>query len=143
MNSRFSLFAAAVMLSLSACGSKPTTPQAPVQITGREWILVQISDRVSPLGAGQKPASLRFEQTDQRLSGFSGCNGFTGTYTLDGKQLRFGTLIRTKKYCAQGMDLEDLFIATLPGIIAHEITPTHLILSDESGPIMKFQGAPG
>ena len=44
---------------------------------------------------------LSFDADKQRLSGFSGCNRFTGSYTLGKNAIKIGPLVSTKKMCPE------------------------------------------
>lgn len=43
--------------------------------------------------------SLNFNQTENQLSGFSGCNRFTGSYSLKADSIKIGPLAATKMFC--------------------------------------------
>ena len=45
--------------------------------------------------------TLIFDKNDQKISGFSGCNRFTGNYTLDKNSIKVGPLASTKKMCPE------------------------------------------
>jgi putative lipoprotein len=99
------LLAAAVLLSLA----------------GSEWGLA---------GGGEQFLQFR----DGRLSGYSGCNRYMGTYEQDGNKLTLGPLASTKKACAPArMEKERAWFAMLEQVRAFEAT--HLVL--------KLKGAGG
>ncbi len=43
--------------------------------------------------------SITFDESTNKISGFSGCNVFFGNYTIDGNTIRFGAIGASKKYC--------------------------------------------
>lgn len=45
--------------------------------------------------------TLTFDDANKRVSGFSGCNNFFGTYNLDNESLTFSNLASTKKFCQE------------------------------------------
>jgi heat shock protein HslJ len=49
----------------------------------------------------------------QRVSGSTGCNRLSGSYSLRGSGLTFGPLATTKMACADGMAQEQAFLAAL------------------------------
>lgn len=51
----------------------------------------------------------------QRVSGSTGCNRLSGSYSLRGSGLKFGPLATTKMACAEGMAQEQEFLAALAG----------------------------
>ncbi|WP_397364355.1 META domain-containing protein [Olleya sp. R77988] len=61
-----------------------------------------------------KELTLNFDDSTKRVSGFSGCNNFSGTYTVDGNKITFGPLMSTKKMCADsGNEIETTFFKTI------------------------------
>ena len=71
---------------------------------------------------------------DDQVSGFAGCNDYSGPYKLDGSNLTVGPLISTKKACEQAvMDQETLFLTALQ-------TPTTV---ETNGGIVTLRAASG
>jgi len=60
------------------------------------------------------------------ISGHGGCNQFFGQYTQDGETLKIGALASTKKFCADVMDSETIFLRTLQD--TRRVNATHLLL---------------
>jgi heat shock protein HslJ len=44
---------------------------------------------------------INFDASANRVSGFSGCNRFNGSYTIDGNNITFGPLASTKMMCRE------------------------------------------
>ena len=53
----------------------------------------------------------------RRVSGFSGCNRFTGSYELNESQLHFRPLAATNMACLEGMEQEQRFLEALEGVV--------------------------
>lgn len=71
-----------------------------------------------------------FDSTTNRVSGFSGCNTFTGNYTLNNNILQIGTLASTRKMCLENDNtLESKMLQTLGEINGFNIKDTTLTLS--------------
>ena len=122
-----------VLLAACASGQKPAAP-----ITDREWVLAALGDRTAPTGAGNRPATLRFDSATSRASGFAGCNRYSATYTLAANTLRFGPAVSTKMACAEGDELERSFLAIFPAVAGYEATDSVLTLDGQSGPLARF-----
>jgi putative lipoprotein len=101
-------------------------------LVGTEWSLVELDGKPAPLGAGDKPATLSLTTSDNRASGFSGCNRWAGSYERTGDQLRFGQMLSTKMACVSGMELEQQFLSALERVRSYAITPTGLELKSDS-----------
>ena len=63
-----------------------------------QWRFVELHHQaLAPGLANDRPAELRFDAAEQRVSGDTGINAFSGTYELDGYKLRFGPLAMTRR----------------------------------------------
>jgi heat shock protein HslJ len=120
----------------SAAGGPPSSPGT--AITGREWVLVALGERSSPVGAGGKPATIQFDSASSRASGFAGCNRFSGGYTLGPGTLSFGPLVSTKMACVDGDELERGFLAALPRVTTYAVADSTLTLGTADGPLLRF-----
>lgn len=75
--------------SFTGCGGET------MAVIGGGWRVIRIGGTMLPAGV---TATIEFG-TDGRVSGKSGCNRFTGTYTLTGEGLAFGPLALTRMAC--------------------------------------------
>ena len=72
---------------VAACDSAapPATPASPAPVTldGTSWVVDSAAGRIAPAprGPGAERATLSFSV--DRITGFSGCNGFGGSYRYD------------------------------------------------------------
>jgi len=107
-----------LLISLSGCAAKQkTVVKTPVddarileQLAGRVWVAEYIHGR--PV-VDMSHSSMIFT-TDGKVSGSSGCNSYTGSYTLKDGKLSFGTLAATMKLCAHALnDQETRFFRSL------------------------------
>jgi heat shock protein HslJ len=139
--------AAIVMI---ACGEAPNerAPEAEASqqpsaqtttIVERDWALVMLGDSAAPLGAGGKPATIRFDSAAKRAAGFAGCNQYSATYTMAGDSLHFGPAISTKMACAEGDSLERAFLSIVPEVSNYQATDSTLTLAGSSGPLARFR----
>lgn len=116
---------------LSGCAGTSERPkQVDAPLVGSLWELATLSHRgtTHPVVA---PVSLTID-TSSSASGSAGCNGFRGSCTIDGKNLRFGPLAATKKLCMepQGiMDLERQYLIALNAVDAFTVRGDELILT--------------
>lgn len=131
---------------LAGCCRIPAAPNAmpapTATIAGPTWKLVGLPGHdSSALGAAKRPVTARFE--GGRISGFSGCNRFTGGYTVDRDRLVIGKLAGTMMACpGPEMTLESAFQRALAGAFVFAITGDTLTLTPESGAPLVFQMAP-
>lgn len=132
-----SLVLAAGGIGLFACTRRPpaATEQTP-QLTAIEWRLVELNGQPAGLGAGGKPATLSFAETDKRANGFGGCNRFGGTYELSGTALSFSPLLMTKMACDAGMELEQNVARALGETRNYRLAAEKLELLNDAGVVV-------
>ena len=134
-----------LVLALAGCAKRePPKAEAPAQasvksIEDRDWDLVALGERDHPLGAGGKPATLRFDSAAQRAGGSAGCNRYNASYRLKGDSLSFGPGISTKMACPDGMELENAWLGALPKVATWNATDSTLTLNGEDGPLARFE----
>lgn len=129
------------LLAALACGRTPApSPTAtPPRITDRDWELVALGPNTTPRGADGRPVTLRLDAATGRAAGFAGCNRFSAGYALKGDRLTFQPPISTRMACAEGMELESAFLATLPSLTTYQATDSTLVLSGPDGPRARFR----
>jgi heat shock protein HslJ len=107
----------AAALAAAACSSSSSrpAPTAPAALPGTSWLL--------SLQGGTAPAARQLPTlvlgTDGKVSGFSGCDPYTGTFTVSGQSLTFAGLTRTpsQNQCAPDVvTIADAFLAALGGV---------------------------
>jgi heat shock protein HslJ len=105
---------------------------------GRSWRLESMPGQDGKaLGAARQPVTMRFEQN--RVSGFSGCNRFTGSYAVDGDVLTLSQLAGTMMACPEpAMALEAAFRAALGTPLRYAFEGIRLSLKPASGEPLVF-----
>jgi heat shock protein HslJ len=84
---------------------------------------------------------VRFESG--RLSGFAGCNNFSGSYTLEGDQLKIGPVASTQMACAEpGSSVETAFHKALSGTLRYSVDGDTLTATNASGETLRFRREP-
>jgi putative lipoprotein len=123
------------------------TPGAPDRVTlvlrratasvptlhGTYWKLVRLGDRPIAVPGGRREPHLVFQAEGGRFAGMGGCNQLSGGYKVDGARIAFGQAIRTMMACADGMDIEQAFVAALERTRQWAIDGGQLELRDEGG----------
>ncbi|MGI9042991.1 MAG: META domain-containing protein [Gemmatimonadaceae bacterium] len=149
-----------VLILMQACRPSPQPAQDPSStivppastisppdpgtiLTNTDWVLVALGERTSPAGAGGRPVTLRIETGSTAVAaGFAGCNRYTGAYTIRGDSITFGPSASTKMACAEGMDLEQGYLTTLPQIVRYSVADSTLTFFGQSGPLATFRNRP-
>jgi len=125
---RFHVLGLLMVAALSGCAGTPTF----VQLADTQWQLQQLDDQAIDADSMQRMPYLLLH-ADQRLEGFTGCNRVNGRYSGDDDTLRFDSLASTRRYCAEGMDMEQAFTHALERTQHAEIDGDTLSLLDSQG----------
>lgn len=135
------LATALIVFALAACQpprAASSDPAFRASVAGVDWELMELDGKTAAAGAGGRRATIRFDADTARVGGFSGCNRFSGSYTLDGDTLQFGPLVMTRMACARGMELESELAAALTATRRYELSTTQLKLFGPSGAVARF-----
>lgn len=76
--------------------------------------------------------SITFDDTSKKVSGFTGCNRFFGTYTTDSNSIKFSELASTKMYCENVMDVENNYLKTLAQVNAFSLKANEIYLKNDT-----------
>jgi heat shock protein HslJ len=114
----------------------------PAPIEGSAWRLTHMPGAQSAaLAQLNRPVTIKFESG--RLSGFAGCNNFTGSYSLDGNQLKIGPVASTQMACPEpGSSIESTFHKALSGSLNIAVDGDRLAATTASGDTLRFQKEP-
>ena len=114
----------------AGCCRVPAAPAPAATLEGVTWRLAALPGQSVPAGNGAPTA--RFE--GGRVSGFSGCNRFLGSYTVDRDRLTIGNLAGTMMACSESaMAVEKVFLAALSGTQAANVEGNRLSLTPAAG----------
>ena len=130
---------------LSGCCRVPArnaVAVAPAALEGTAWKLNEITGPKPASAAGlTRPATLRFESG--RMSGYAGCNNFSGSYSVEGGGLRVGPVASTQMACQEpGASVERAFHQALTGTLQYSIDGDALTLTSSSGATLRFDRQP-
>ncbi|SIN95153.1 META domain-containing protein [Algoriphagus halophilus] len=106
------------------------------QLGNVTWILQELNGNsaISELFPESIP-TLNFNDTGT-LSGFTGCNNFSGIYSLEDSDLKLDPGAMTRKACPDVK--EDEFLQALGMVHSFELNQNKLILKGPAGDLMTF-----
>jgi heat shock protein HslJ len=107
-------------------------------LAGTHWRLVELNGQPAAAHEGQEEAHFTLDAGAQRVSGFAGCNRFTGGYRQTGWNLRFSQLASTRMACPNSDD-EQVFLKALESVTSYQILGGSLDLRAESGSVARFR----
>jgi heat shock protein HslJ/uncharacterized membrane protein len=95
------------------------------------WALEKINDRPVNMPPASKPALLQIDLARRTISGFGGCNNFSGNAELTNNRLVTGQIISTKMACTDTRHIEERFLRTISGkTLDFSIENSTLIMGD-------------
>ena len=113
-------------------GGNTVTPGALVpQALRQNWRVTQIGGQAVTSASAPTAPSLRFDAQEPRVSGNSSCNGFSGSYGLQGDRIQFGPAAATKRACARSVETE--FFSALNAVRSLRHSGAKLQLLDAGG----------
>ena len=110
--------------------------QAKATLLNTYWRPVELGGQPVTLRAGTREPHLILDLKDNRVRGFSGCNGFGGSYTLNGEKLGFKGIVSTMMACLPSGDLEQRFFAAIKNTGSHVIRGETLELRSADGTLL-------
>ena len=130
--------AIALALLWSTVAGCAAAPGGEPKLAGTHWNLASADRGVLAQHASGSGVTLAFEAG--RVSGYGGCNSYSGEYTLAGGELRIGPLTRTKRGCmgAAG-EVEAAWHAALAGPLRLAQQSERLTLTAADGLVLRFE----
>jgi putative lipoprotein len=121
-----------------ATGSATTAPSSPM--VGKTWTLTMLEGAQVPApAADRRQPSLTFG-ADGRIKGLTGLNTFSGTYTLDGQNLKFGNMAMSRMAGPpEAMALEQKLVAALRATTGWRMTGGKLELLAGDRVVARFE----
>ena len=124
----------------SPMSSGPAGSPSLAMLAGAPWTLVSLDGQ--PLSPGAKPPTAVFDGT--RLSGFAGCNRYTGQVAEKTPgSITIGPLAATKMACpSPAMEVEDRYLAALGRATQYALAGARLVLTGASGTVTFERAVP-
>lgn len=123
-----SLCAMALLCMAQQCDKRNGDARA--GITGEPWRLSTLAGKPIELPEGTTAPDLRVGD-DLAVSGFGGCNRFSGQARMDGGTVAFPNLMRTKMYCEKTQAIEEAYLKALGAANAFKVEGRTLRLLDK------------
>ena len=133
-----------LVLTAAACGniSFEISRSESNQLTGTKWTVTSLAG--SPTRHGLE---LTAEFTDSQINGWTGCNSYSGSYSLSQNNIRLDDLTWTEAGCPDGpednrmgpFNQEQLFQDLLASLETFELEESQLTLSGKAGDVVLEQ----
>jgi len=100
------------------------------------WLLMELNGQQISTVEG-KPISVLYQNDGNKVSGFAGCNSFTGSFIKQGTTIS-AKLGSTRMYCEGKMDMETEILRILNLPAKYELNGNHLYLKEKGKVVAKF-----
>lgn len=99
MKTKFlTVICAIILAGLQSCSCKKGT-EAVAELSTGSWELKEIFGEPIDTGEFAKIPVLNFNKAEGRVSGNSGCNSISGSYSIQEDKITFGPMAQTKMAC--------------------------------------------
>lgn len=100
-------------VSLSFCTMRPASQLSDEEtILDAYWMLLSLEGQNVPESQDNRMAYIRFQENENDVFGYAGCNKFTGKYKLTETSLQLSDLASTRMSCP-GIDTENKMMEAL------------------------------
>lgn len=121
------------MLVLEACTAQNKTMTTETDIIqDTYWMLISLEGEDVQFPNDTRTAYIRFEEGEDEVKGFTGCNDFFGKYQLNGENLQISELESTRVMCPI-IEQERKFKAILERAKSYSISDYLLTFYDNGG----------
>ncbi len=116
--------------------------EAKKALTGKKWKLMELMGKPIEQAADEKNMIfLAFDEQENRVHGFAGCNNFFGGFEWKGDtRIKFSRLASSQKYCEATMEIEDQIMKLLPTVDNYTLNENTLSLNRaRMAPLARFE----
>ena len=118
-----------LFLAISACAAPAT--QEPADALIGAWKLTAYGPVNAPISALESVEADLMFNVDGTLTGNSGCNGYSGSYTVEGNHISFSPIVSTRMLCDKAiMEQETAIHQVLTGTASFKIQGNQLTLTN-------------
>ena len=100
------------------------------------WKLMRLGGNAVVVVENQREPHIVLRSEEHRVTGSTGCNRLTGSFTRQDAELSFGQMVTTRMACVHGMETEAAFAAALGEVRAWRIVEDRLELYDADGELL-------
>lgn len=135
LNNSILMLSFSIVMAISCHTTKKTDTHTSMnaELIEKYWKLIEINGKkIEPSDKWSKEPHIIFKAAANRVNGNGGCNGFSGSYTLDeNNRLVISQVMATKMAC-ENMEIEDQLFGALNAVRAYSVQGDTLLLKDES-----------
>ncbi len=135
---KISIICLFLLISFVSCDSFTGKNATEEDLMGSTWVLTNIGSLSAQKGV---EVTLVFDSEDS-LSGYTGCNSYESNYSLSGESFSVSGIISSDDSCAESvMDQESNFIITLEGSESIQMFGDNLVIKSSDAVLNKLKFA--
>lgn len=119
------------LITISSCGNSKNTYQMkklPSETLQGEFVIKSINNSV----VSKSDLTVYFNENESTISGFSGCNQFTGKFILNSNTIKIGPLASTRMLCSEEKnEVETSLLKALSEVTSFELNNDSLKLKND------------
>ncbi len=131
--SRLRLLSVPLVFGLLSIVIACSPTEDPADLTDRTWKLIEFGE-AGAMNQAVGDATAMFELGT--VSGSTGCNSYSGEYSIDGDSMSIGPVAATERACMDPpgiMEQESVFLRILSAVTKFEVSGNELRLESASG----------
>ena len=101
------------------------------------WVLVSVEGQNVQAPNNTRTAYIRFEEKESDVSGFTGCNKLSGSYSINGQRLQLSELSTTRMACTE-TETENKLVDVLRRVNLYRISGDVLTLFEGDKAVATF-----
>ena len=135
---RITILCLFLLMTIASCDSFTGKNATEDDLMGSTWVLTNIGTLSAQKGV---EVTLVFDSEDS-LSGYTGCNSYESSYSLNGESFTVSGIVSSDDSCAESiMDQEANFILTLEGAESIQIFGDNLVIKSTDAILNKLKFA--
>jgi heat shock protein HslJ len=115
-----------------------TYVSAQADLEGTTWTLTAYGDAENLQLVSPGVVLTAYFGTDGKITGESGCNNFSSSFTLNGDQIFIQPIISTQMACANGMEMESNYLVMLNSASSYEILGRNLSITTQDNQVLIY-----
>ena len=142
---RFLLGIICILILAEGCKTAEKSVSKPEELQEKSMDQSTLSGTYIISEIGQKSKlkrklTMTFDEANNRVSGFCGCNSFSGTYTIKEDNITFNDIYSSKKYCGENIGLlEQSFLSALKKTNRIQIADNVLNFYEDDVSVLKIK----
>ena len=124
---------------LTACSSMKKSLHPNANIKGTNWSVASIISKDGNqllYPSGDHVPTFSVAEDGKSISGFAGCNRYSGPVTIKDFTIEFGAIVATRMFCAESANIENAMLNILQDTKKYTVKGEQLVFVDDNNNII-------